>query len=79
MLHFHFDCTLSQAALLPDCLVSLSRSHNPPSAVTYDLETLPSTIRGLVSLYFSIGDPRTIIIVRLHRYLVQYHLSTYTY
>ena len=79
MLRFHLDCTPSQAALLPDCLVSLSQSHNPPSSVTYDLEALLSTIQGLVSLYFSIGDPRTIIIVRLHQYLVRYHLSTYTY
>ena len=53
--------------------------HPPISPVVYDLKALLSTIQGLVSLYFSIGDPRTIIIVRLHQYLVRYHLPTNTY
>ena len=50
-----------------------------PLFVDYDLKALLSTIQGLESLYFSIGDPRTIITVRLHWYLGRYHLSTYTY
>ena len=51
----------------------------PHPLFVYDLMALTSTIQGLVSLYFSIGDPRTVIIVRLHQYLVRSHLSVYTY
>ena len=57
---------------------SISIPH-PPTDYAYNLEASSSTIQGLVSLYFSIGDSRTIIIVRLHRYLVRYNLSTDTY
>ena len=38
-----------------------------PHFFVYYLNAPLSTIQGLVSLYFSIGDPRTVIIVRLHR------------
>ena len=54
---------------------------HPPELLTliYDLTTSRPTIQGLVSLYVCISDPRTVITVRLHRYLERYHLSTYTY
>ena len=67
MLRFHLDCTPSQAALLPDCLVSLSRSHNPHLLLLmiwrrYYLRykdlvhcTFPSVIQGPLSLYDYIG------------------------
>ena len=61
---------------LPRFFISIP---HPLADYVYDLEASSSTIQGLVSLYFSIGDPRTIIIVRLHRYLVRYNLSTDTY
>ena len=61
---------------LPHFFISIP---HPPADYIYDLEASSSTIRGLASLYFSIGDPRTIIVVRLHRYPVRYNLSTDTY
>ena len=66
---------------LPRFFISIP---HPPLALAhlfpiYDLTALLSTIQGLVSLYVPISDPRTAITVRLHRYLVRYHLSTYTY
>ena len=77
--------------MLRFCLILLHKQHyywtasflyrdpTSPHQLDYHLRFLLSTIRGLVSLYFSIGDPRTIIIVRLYWYLVRYHLTTEAY
>ena len=43
----------------------LYRDPTSPHSLVYDLKALPSTIQGLASLYFSIGDPRTIIVTLL--------------
>ena len=57
----------------------LYRDPTSPHSCVYDLEVLSSTIQGLVSLYVCIGDPRTIITVRLYQYLARYHLFINTY
>ena len=76
-------CYVSSESLISSITIGLPHSYisipHPPAAIIYDLTAPRSMIQGLASLYFFIGDPRTIIIVRLHRYLVRYNLSTYTY
>ena len=57
----------------------LYRDPTSPHSCEVQSGGAPSTIQGLVSLYIPIGDPRTLITVRLYRYLVRYHLSTNTY